>query len=286
MSRKSMFLAFVCLVSGAAACGSSSSTPPRDGGSGGSSSGGSGGGTGGTTGTGGTSGSGGSGGGTGGSVDAGSGGSGGGSDASPVDVPAVADGGDAPAGDAGRTMMTFFITSTGTGPMGGNLGGIAGGDAKCQMLATAAGAGGRTWRAYLSATAEGAMPAVNARDRIGTGPWVNAMGTMIAANLDALHTPAMNMINLQNGRDERGMMVPTNEHDIMTGTTAMGMADTTTCMNWTSNAAGVSGRMGHFNRMGGGADPMSWNSAHPTVCTPGAIMNAAGAGRIYCFAIN
>jgi hypothetical protein len=208
------------------------------------------------------------------------------------DAPATTDASDAPAADGPRTVMTFFITSTGSGAMGGNLGGIAGADAKCQMLGAAAGNGGRTWRAYLSTSASGGMPAVNARDRIGMGPWNNQAGTVIAANLVALHTPAMNMINAQNGLDERGQTVPANQHDILTGSTEEGMAfpeiPDRTCMNWTSNSMGTAW-VGHYNRMGiaATAPQMSWVSSHATPnCTQAGIMQVGGAARLYCFAIN
>jgi hypothetical protein len=289
MSRSSLLVSFALLGFAASACSSSPTTPSGSGGSTGSGGAGSGG-----AGSGGAPGSGGAGSG-GAPGSGGASGTGGASmDVAPeasVDL-AASDAPDAPAGDlAGRTMMTFFITSTGSGAMGGNLGGLAGADAKCQMLATAVGAGGRTWHAYLSTAAAGGMPAVNARDRIGAGPWHNQKGVMIAADLAALHVPATNLISVANGLDETGMAIPTNQHDIATGSTAEGMlapgADTT-CANWTSNAAtGVTARVGHFNRMGGGEAPTSWNSAHATPnCTQASIQQVAGAARTYCFAVN
>jgi hypothetical protein len=192
----------------------------------------------------------------------------------------------APRGDGGGSSMSFFITSTGTGMMGGNLGGLAGADDKCKMLATAVGAGNRTWRAYLSTTAMGGQAAVNARDRIGKGPWFNVKGVMIAPSIEALHDPMMNMISLANGLDEKGNMIPTSEHDIMTGSTPDGMVVANgTCANWTSNGTAAMGRVGHFNRAGGGEIPTSWNSAHLTPnCTPESIKQVAGAARTYCFA--
>jgi hypothetical protein len=183
--------------------------------------------------------------------------------------------------------MSFFVTSTGTGAMGGNMGGLAGADMKCQMLAEAAGVMGKTWRAYLSADAAGGMPAVNARDRIGTGPWVNQKGVTVATSLDNLHSNN-NMLGAANSIDEKGAAVPGGEHDIMTGSTAQGMLQANaTCNNWTSNMMMHVGRVGHHNKMGGGQAPNSWNSAHNTPnCTPQAIDQVAGAARTYCFAIN
>jgi hypothetical protein len=134
-----------------------------------------------------------------------------------------------------QNNMTFFVSSTGSG-MGGNLGGLAGADKLCQGLAAKAGAGNRTWRAYLSTS----MPDVNARDRIGKGPWQNAKGVTIAANVDELHTDKAN-INNDTALDETGRQInmqgAPNRHDILTGSTPEGRATTMTCANWTSSAS-------------------------------------------------
>ena len=167
--------------------------------------------------------------------------------------------------------MSFFVTSTPPGH--GNLGGLAGADATCQSLATAAGST-KTWRAYLSTQAEGQTPAVNARDRIGTGPWFNSKGVRIAANVTDLHGDLdrdRNFINKTSALDEKGNVVngvgdTPNQHDVLTGSDSVGRAwqtaDDRTCKNWTS--ADPSGRafLGHTDRLGGGNT--SWNSAHPS----------------------
>ena len=190
-------------------------------------------------------------------------------------------------------QMNFFIVSAGSGN-GGNLGGLAGADAICQKLASAAGAGGRTWRAYLSTQGSGAT---NARDRIGKGPWYNAKGVMIANNVDDLHS-ANNKLTKETQLNEKGGVVNgrgdnPNTHDIMTGSQANGTAFTEatpdqTCSNWTSNADTNAGaRVGHHDRQGGGQDPTSWNSAHTTPgCSTAALAKVGGAGLFYCFATN
>lgn len=177
-------------------------------------------------------------------------------------------------------MLSFFISSrTGSG----DLGGLSGADTLCKNLATAVGAGSRTWAAYLSATG------VNARDRIGQGPWYNQKGVKIADNVTDLHQQTMG-ISATTGLDETGAAIPTsapNQHDILTGSTAQGLLNgTATCANWTSSAtSGVAATVGHFNRAGGGADPQSWNSAHNTPgCSANQLVSVGGAGRIYCFA--
>jgi hypothetical protein len=184
--------------------------------------------------------------------------------------------------------MSFFITSVGSGD-GGNLGGIEGADAHCQTLAAAAGAGGRQWRAYLSAPAMASHPAVNARDRIGRGPWFNARGAQVAANLRDLHSDA-NVLGWKQSLTEHGAQVNSNIHDILTGSTPEGLLAGTvpdvTCYGWTSTRAGRP-MVGHHNRMGGGDRPTSWNSAHLSAsCTPKGLDSMGGAGRFYCFAIN
>jgi hypothetical protein len=202
---------------------------------------------------------------------------------------------------APQQPMGFFITSVGTGT-GANLGGLAGADKHCQTLAAAAGGGNRTWRAYLSQTASGSTPAVNARDRIGAGPWHNAKGDLIAENVDGLHGEG-NGITKQTALTESGTVgdgrgdTP-NQHDILTGSDSHGRAlpgvpNTTTCNNWTSNAEGVSAgagqpaapraQIGHHDRSGGGNS--SWNSAHPTRgCSQPNLVATGGAGLFYCFA--
>jgi hypothetical protein len=210
-------------------------------------------------------------------------------DASPTSDSA----GDIPATTDGKTTtLGFFVTSTGSGTMGGNLGGLAGADAKCQALAAVVGAGSRTWHAYLSIS--GATP-VNARDRIGTGPWYNAKGVKIADNLAQLHDEGgMNALSALTAVDENGLQVPTanpNEHDVFTGTAANGMAlpatPDLTCAGWTA-ATGGAGQCGHCNRMGNtGNPPTSWNSAHATPgCSTAQIQSVGGSGRFYCFAVN
>jgi hypothetical protein len=201
----------------------------------------------------------------------------------------------APALEAQQQPMSFFITSVGPGD-GANLGGLAGADAHCQSLAQAAGAGNRTWRAYLSTSAAGGQPAVNARDRIGTGPWYNARGDLIAANVADLHGDIhrdRNSINKEFALNERGEMVNArgdspNMHDILTGSDSEGRAllgspAVTTCNNWTSNAAG-NAMVGHHDRAGGGNS--SWNAAHSSrSCSQPDLVATGGAGLFYCFAI-
>jgi len=184
--------------------------------------------------------------------------------------------------------MSFFITSIGSGD-GGNLGGIEGADAHCQALAAAAGAGGRQWRAYLSAPARTSRPALNARDRIGQGPWFNARGEQVAANLRDLHSDA-NVLGSKQSLTEHGAQVDSNIHDILTGSTPEGLLAGTvpdvTCYGWTSTRAGRP-MVGHHNRMGGGDRPTSWNSAHLSAsCTPKGLDSMGGAGLFYCFAVN
>ena len=192
--------------------------------------------------------------------------------------------------------MTFFVTSVGAGN-GANLGGLAGADAHCQKLAEAAGAGSRTWRAYLSASAADGKPAVNARDRIGAGPWHNVRGAMVARDLAHLHGDTLdlartgNLITKANALTEKGQMVngvgdKPNTHDILTGSQPDGRAYTDgadhTCRNWTSNGEGTA-QLGHSDRNGGG---ISWNSAHPSRgCSQENLVGTGGAGLMYCFAV-
>lgn len=190
--------------------------------------------------------------------------------------------------------MSFFITSAGPGD-GAKLGGLEGADAHCKHLADAAGVTGKTWHAYLSAKAEGGRPAVNAKDRIGTGPWYNAKGVMVAQNVAELHSEA-SKAGKENSLNEKGMPVngrgdTPNQHDILTGSLMDGTLspDTTdtTCSNWTSNANGVGAAyVGHHDRQGGGANPTSWNSAHLSRgCSQQNLVGTGGNGLFYCFAI-
>ncbi len=182
--------------------------------------------------------------------------------------------------------MTFFITSVGSGK-GADLGGLAGADQHCQALAKAAGAGQREWRAYLS------TDKVNARDRIGKGPWKNAKGEEIASSVDDLH--ANSRIDKQTGLDEKGAMVNArgdspNKHDILTGSTPDGRAISgdkdMTCGNWTKSGEG-SAMVGHHDRMGlsDTEAARSWNSSHPSRgCSQDALRSSGGDGLFYCFA--
>lgn len=191
------------------------------------------------------------------------------------------------AAQAPPPSMSFFVTSTGRG-FGGNLGGLAGADRRCQQLAEAAGHGQRTWRAYLSAPARDGQPAVHARDRIGTGPWFNAHGVQIAASLDALHGED-NGITIQTALTEKGVRVAPERHDILTGSNADGTlaanAPDTTCYGWTSHQGGRA-MLGHHNRNGGGQGT-SWNAAHLSRgCTQRELRASLGDGLTYCFAID
>ncbi len=189
--------------------------------------------------------------------------------------------------------MSFFITSMGSGD-GANLGGLEGADAHCQALAADAGAGGKTWRAYLSAQAMGGGSAVNARDRIGSGPWYNAEGTMVARSVADLHSDNNNLGKetslTEHGEQVNGRGDSPNQHDILTGSTLDGMAFTDgadhTCGNWTSNSDG-SAQVGHHDRQGGGANPTSWHSAHGSRgCSQEDLVGTGGNGYYYCFAID
>jgi hypothetical protein len=192
----------------------------------------------------------------------------------------------------GATKMSFFITSAGPGN-GANLGGLAGADKHCQTLAAAVGAGNRTWRAYLSATADGKQAAVNARDRIGKGPWYNAKGMLAAQTVADLHSDK-NKLSKEVSLSEKGEMINgrgdnPNRHDVLTGSQAdgsalTGTAATTTCGNWTSSSDG-SAQVGHHDRQGGGASPTSWNAAHMSKgCSQANLQATGGDGLFYCFA--
>ncbi len=200
-----------------------------------------------------------------------------------------------PSGGSASTGMSFFVSSTGSGN-GANLGGLAGADQLCTRLATAAGAGGKVWRAYLSAQAAGGTAAVNARDRIGNGPWRNAKGEVIAQNVADLHS-ANNKINKQTALTEKGGIVngrgdTPNMHDILTGSqpdgTAIAGAVDSTCGNWTKSGEGAA-MVGHHDRMGLDTNPpaLSWNSSHQSRgCSQANLAASGGDGRIYCFAAN
>lgn len=180
-----------------------------------------------------------------------------------------------------NTVMSFFVTSTGNGANGGNLGGLSGADAKCESLANAAGGGSRTWRAYLSTD----NPLVNARDRIGTGPWHNHQGVMVASNLTTLHSGVAGDLIL----DELGALVPSDplDHDILTGSTADGnLVPGKTCADWTDSTDASGGQVGHADVAAEDLGSESWNSQHDPQCSEAALNSTAGTGRIYCFAID
>jgi hypothetical protein len=190
------------------------------------------------------------------------------------------------------TGMSFFITSNGPGK-GADLGGLAGADEHCRTLAAAAGAGNRTWHAYLSTSAANGQSAVNARDRIGNGPWYNAKGVQVATDVANLHS-ATNGLGKTGSLNERGEIVngrgdTPNRHDILTGSQLDGTAFTgsadKTCSNWTNSGQG-SAQVGHFDKQGGGDNPTSWNSAHPSSgCSQANLRATGGDGLFYCFAI-
>jgi hypothetical protein len=194
--------------------------------------------------------------------------------------------------------MTFFVTSVGM-EKGGNLGGLSGADAHCRRLATAVGADNNTWHAYLSTQARGNEPAVNARDRIGQGPWYNSRSAAIAQNLADLHGDTLELARLgsnlfkQSAVNEKGQLVngagdTPNMHDMLTGSQPDGRAyiDNAdhTCNNWTSSSEG-SAQVGHSDRTGGGNT--SWNSSHSTSgCSQQDLVSTGGTGLFYCFAID
>ena len=191
----------------------------------------------------------------------------------------------------GKNDMTFFVSSTGGGN-GADLGGLAGADALCNRLAAAAGSSGHDWRAYLSTVPVGGAPGVNARDRIGPGPWRNAKGVVVAQNVTELH--GANNLNKNTALTEKGDIVngrgdTPNQHDILTGSQPDGRAFTDTadhtCSNWTSNAATGIAQLGHSDKQGGGNG--SWNAAHPSRgCGQENLVSTGGAGLLYCFAVN
>jgi hypothetical protein len=207
------------------------------------------------------------------------------------------------AGSAGvvaqQATMTFFLTSAGSGK-GADLGGLEGADRHCQQLAQAAGAGSKTWRAYLSTQAVGGAQAVNARDRIGQGPWQNFKGEVVAQNVNDLHGDN-NKLGMQTSLTERGNMVAgvgytPNAHDVLTGSqmdgTAFGPGEDRTCRNWSSGTQGAA-MVGHIDRKGlrDDAASRSWNSSHPSRgpdggCSLNDLRSTGGGGLIYCFAAN
>jgi hypothetical protein len=200
---------------------------------------------------------------------------------------------------AQQSTMSFFVTSVGPGK-GGDLGGLEGADQHCQSLAQAVGAGGKTWHAYLSTQGTGA---INARDRIGNGPWQNVNGVVIAKDVAELH--GANNLNKQTALTEKGDGVngvgdKPNRHDVLTGSQADGTAFTgvedRTCHNWTSSTQGAA-MVGHLDRRGLNADApandpsRTWNSAHPSRgpdggCSPADLRSTGGDGLLYCFAVN
>jgi hypothetical protein len=190
--------------------------------------------------------------------------------------------------------MSFFLTSAGPGD-GADLGGIEGADAHCQSLAEAAGAGDKTWRAYLSVAATDDDAAVNARDRIGSGPWFNYNGVQVADSIADLHSEN-NRLGKETSLSELGEPIngrgdDPNMHDILTGSDVDGrvIADGSdhTCSNWTSSGADGSAQVGHHDRQGGGQNPNSWNSAHGSRgCGQADLQGTGGNGLFYCFAID
>jgi hypothetical protein len=194
---------------------------------------------------------------------------------------------------AQQADMSFFVTSTGLGK-GGDLGGLAGADAHCQALAQAVGAGGKTWRAYLST--QGAN-SVNAKDRIGNGPWKNSKGVTVAANVEELHSNNFYKINKTTALNEKGVFIngrgdTPNQHDTLTGTqqngTVVAGTDDATCSNWTSSADGQgSAVVGHTDLTGNSQGPNFWNFSHKTPgCAPANLQRVGGAALFYCFATN
>jgi hypothetical protein len=194
---------------------------------------------------------------------------------------------------------TFFVTSTGIG-IGANLGGLAGADNYCQALAQAVGAGAKTWHAYLSTQAADGKPAVNARDRIGKGPWQNSKGIVVAKDVTELHSAANNLTKqtalTEKGDVSNGRGDTPNRHDILTGSqpdgTAFAAGEDRTCKNWTSSTQG-SAMLGHADRVGLRDDDASksWNSSHPSRgpdggCSQADLKSTGGDGLMYCFAAN
>ncbi len=218
-------------------------------------------------------------------------GDGGGDDGAVADAAAPAADADPNAPDADPNApdarppggLSFFVTSVGNGANAGDYGGLDGADARCQSLAVAAGAGDRTWRAYLSTSPDGPGVAVDARDRIGSGPWFDAAGVIVAANVTSLHDDG---VVDERMLDENGNTVPITEHDLLTGSTADGRlttrdnGDMATCNNWTTNDHFTFGWVGHTND-----GPTAWNDAsHDTRCSQKGMGFVNGTGRLMCFA--
>ena len=198
--------------------------------------------------------------------------------------------------EAQQANMSFFLTSAGSGK-GADLGGLAGADRLCQTLAQAVGAGGKTWRAYLSTQAAGGAAAVNARDRIGRGPWQNSKAVVVAKDVAELH--GTNNLTKQTALSEKGEVIngrgdTPNVHDILTGSQADGTAfpagEDRTCGNWTKSGADGAVMVGHHDRTGLDDSPpaKSWNTSHPSRggCSQDALKSTGGAGLFYCFAAN
>ena len=199
---------------------------------------------------------------------------------------------------AQQAGTTFFVTSTSIGN-GGNLGGLAGADNQCQTLAQAAGAGAKTWRAYLSTQEVSGKPAINARDRIGKGPWTNSKGVVIAKDVADLH--GTNNVNKESALNEKGEVIngfgdTPNRHDILTGSqpdgTAFPAEPDRTCKNWTSSVQGAA-MVGHSDISGPATNPnaKSWNAAHPSRgpdggCSQSDLKSTGGDALLYCFAAN
>lgn len=200
-------------------------------------------------------------------------------------APAAPAGG-APAGPPPDTSMSFFVTSAGLGK-GANLGGLAGADAHCAALATAAGSTGKTWHAYLSTIGAGG---VNAKDRIGAGPWYNANAVLVARSVPHLHFSNTLMSKENTVTEKKGLIngigdATPNQHDILTGSNPDGTAGESTCNNWTSEGADSAANVGHVDRRGGGAMAESWNAAHPSRgCSQENLQASGGNGYFYCFA--
>ena len=199
--------------------------------------------------------------------------------------------------EAQQNDMSFFVTSTGSGK-GADLGGLAGADRQCQSLGQAAGAGSKTWHAYLSTQAAGGTPAVNARDRIGAGPWKNAKGVVVAKSVADLHSDANNLTKqtalTEKGEPVNGRGDTPNTHDMLTGSqpdgTAYAGAEDMTCGNWTKSGTDGAAMLGHHDRSGldDSAAAKSWNTSHGSRggCSQDALKGTGGAGLFYCFATN
>ncbi len=191
--------------------------------------------------------------------------------------------------------MSFFVTSATNGTNGGDFGGLAGADKRCQMLAEASGSKGKTWHAYLSTVVLGAGDVVvNARDRLGAGPWYDYRGDLVASSVAALHANPT-ALHHEHMLTEQGNAAPLSEHDIFTGSTADGNATAfdeetatanPTCKNWTSSGNADYGTVGHTNASCADVSIPSWNHAHVVACDPQSVQDSGGSGRLFCFAVN